>query len=92
MGKVRLSMHIVNYNFNYFQYLDDPLFYQAFVIFETKYWWWSIKKNNAGVTLQRSRELCYVRDMHRGGARHRIAASEKNFGTFKTLSRCVSKS
>lgn len=29
--------------------------YHAFVVFETEFWWWSIEKNDAGITLQRSK-------------------------------------
>ncbi len=35
---------MIVYNFNR---------YHAFVVFETEKWWWSIEKNDGGITLQR---------------------------------------
>lgn len=39
--------------------------HHAFIVFETNKWWWSIEKNDAGVTLQRSKDIEYVRDKYR---------------------------
>ena len=39
--------------------------HHAFVVFLTYKWWWSIEKNDAGVTVQRSKDIEYVRDMYR---------------------------
>ena len=41
------------------------LFYHAFVVFETRHWWWSIEKNSEGITIQRSKELEYVKAKYR---------------------------
>ena len=39
--------------------------YHAFVVFETEKWWWSIEKNDESVTIQRSKEIDFVRDKYR---------------------------
>ena len=38
--------------------------YHAYIVFKTKDWYWSIEKNNAGVTIQRSKEIEHVRDKY----------------------------
>jgi hypothetical protein len=40
-----------------------------FILFETDKWWWSIEKNDAGVTIQRSKHIEYVRDRYRRAKR-----------------------
>ncbi|XP_057377877.1 uncharacterized protein LOC130699681 [Daphnia carinata] len=42
--------------------LTDHLLHHAFIVFETNAWWWSIEKNDEGVTIQRSKDfdsVCY---------------------------------
>ena len=41
------------------------LFHHAFVVFETEEWWWSIEKNEEGITIQRAKQLTNVRDYYR---------------------------
>jgi hypothetical protein len=38
--------------------------HHAYIVFETKSWWWSIEKNDAGIIIQRSKQIEFVRDMH----------------------------
>jgi hypothetical protein len=41
------------------------LLHHAFVVFGTDQWWWSIEKNDNGITIQRSKDIEYVRDKYR---------------------------
>jgi hypothetical protein len=41
------------------------LLHHAFVVFGTDKWWWSIEKNDNGITIQRSKKIEYVRDKYR---------------------------
>jgi hypothetical protein len=41
------------------------LLHHAYIVFETDRWWWSIEKNELGVTIQRSKKLKFVRDKFR---------------------------
>ncbi|XP_046643391.1 uncharacterized protein LOC124328583 [Daphnia pulicaria] len=41
------------------------LLHHAYIVFETDQWWWSIEKNELGVTIQRSKNEAYVRDKFR---------------------------
>lgn len=45
--------------------LMKNLLHHAFIVFETDKWWWSIEKNELGVTIQRSKEIEFVRDKFR---------------------------
>jgi hypothetical protein len=45
------------------------VWHHAFVVFETDKWWWSIEKNDVGVTIQRSKKFEYVRDRYRRAKR-----------------------
>ena len=45
--------------------LMQNLLHHAFIVFETDQWWWSIEKNELGVTIQRSKDIKYVRDKFR---------------------------
>jgi hypothetical protein len=38
--------------------------HHAFIIFRTKSWWWSVEKNDAGVTIQRSKNIEHIRDKY----------------------------
>ena len=38
-------------------------FKHRFVIFETKKWWWSVEKNDEGITIQRSKNKDNVKSM-----------------------------
>eukprot|EP00117_Sycon_ciliatum_P024493 scpid92017/ scgid20545/ len=49
--------------------MTDALLYHAFVIFQTQGWWWSIEKNDQGVTLQRSETKTFVLDRYRRSPR-----------------------
>ena len=44
---------------------NQLIFHHQFVVLETSDWWWSIEKNGEGITIQRSRELSYVKDYYR---------------------------
>lgn len=37
--------------------LMDNVLHHAFIVFETNAWWWSIEKNDEGVTIQRSKDF-----------------------------------
>jgi hypothetical protein len=39
-------------------------FSHSFIVFKTDQWWWSIEKNDAGVTVQRSANIESVRDKY----------------------------
>ena len=41
------------------------LLYHMFIVFETVNWWWSIEKNDQGITIQRSKFLFHVRERYR---------------------------
>ena len=41
------------------------LVFHAFIVLETNDWWWSIEKNEEGITIQRSKKIEYVRDKYR---------------------------
>jgi hypothetical protein len=45
--------------------LTQKLLHHAFIVFETDQWWWSIEKNELGVTIQRSKKIEFVRDKFR---------------------------
>ena len=50
--------------------LTQLLLFHMVIIFETEDWWWSIEKNDEGITIQRSKTLTYVKDNYRRGARN----------------------
>jgi len=56
--KVIIWRHPLEYGLNAYTY-------HAYVIIETKNWWWSIEKNSEGVTLQRSKHCTKVGDEYR---------------------------
>nr|CAH0113074.1 unnamed protein product [Daphnia galeata] len=65
-----------------------------FILFETDKWWWSIEKNDAGVTIQRSKHIEYVRDRYRRAKRttglfgmHGIKLEKKYKGKHRAFSR-----
>jgi hypothetical protein len=39
--------------------------HHAYIVFKTQSWWWSIEKNEAGITIQRSKQIEFVRDKYR---------------------------
>ena len=41
------------------------LMHHAFVVFETDHWWWSIEKNDEGISIQRAKKKTNVRDKYR---------------------------
>jgi len=45
--------------------LSQELVNHQFIVFRTKAWWWSIEKDSQGITIQRSKEIKYVRDRYR---------------------------
>ena len=49
--------------------LTAILMYHAFVVLETDKWWWSIEKNDEGITIQRSKYLEFVKERYRRGKR-----------------------
>jgi hypothetical protein len=38
--------------------------HHAYIVFKTQSWWWSIEKNDAGITIQRSKKNEFVRDKY----------------------------
>ena len=44
--------------------IGKGVMYHAFIVLKTKDWYWSIEKNDAGVTIQRSKEIEHVRDKY----------------------------
>jgi hypothetical protein len=38
--------------------------HHAYIVFKTQSWWWSIEKNDAGITIQRSKKIEFVTDMY----------------------------
>jgi len=44
-------------------------FKHTYMVLETDQWWWSLEKNNEGLTLQRSKKLEAVRDRYRQAER-----------------------
>ena len=49
--------------------VTKDIWHHAFIVFETDKWWWSIEKNDVGVTIQRSKYIEYVRDRYRRNKR-----------------------
>ena len=53
-----------------------------FVIFETTKWWWSVEKNDEGITIQRSKNKDHVKNMfelkHRPASIKQIREGDKN--------------
>ncbi|XP_057373235.1 uncharacterized protein LOC130694083 [Daphnia carinata] len=45
--------------------LTDGILHHAFIVFETNAWWWSIEKNDEGVTMQRSTDFDSVCEKYR---------------------------
>ena len=50
--------------------LTQFLLYHMFIIFETEDWWWSIEKNDEGITIQRSKSIKAVKERYRQRARN----------------------
>ena len=50
--------------------LTKLLLYHMIIVFETEEWWWSIEKNDEGITIQRSKSRTAVRDRYRQGKRN----------------------
>ena len=44
--------------------ISQNVMHHAYIVLKTKDWWWSIEKNDAGVTIQRSKEIEHVRDKY----------------------------
>lgn len=53
--------------------VTSSMLYHAFVVLETEQWWWSVEKNGEGVTIQRSKDLRYVKDHYRRGRRNEVS-------------------
>ena len=61
--------------------LTKFLLYHMFIVFGTEDWWWSIEKNDEGITIQRSKSLTAVRDKYRQAMRKSGKSSmEKDAG------------
>ena len=43
----------------------EGLMYHAFIVLETDQWWWSIEKNDEGITIQHSKYLEFVKERYR---------------------------
>lgn len=56
------------------------LFFHAFIVIESKKWYWSIEKNAQGITIQRSRYLRFVRDKYRRENRIDVNRSSTHSG------------
>ena len=50
--------------------LTKLFLYHMIIVFETEEWWWSIEKNDEGITIQRSKWREAVRDRYRQGERN----------------------
>ena len=61
--------------------LTKLLLYHMIIVFKTEDWWWSIEKNDEGITIQRSKEATAVRDKYR--KRDRISGLS-DISTMKT--------
>lgn len=64
--------------------------HHAYIVFQTKYWWWSIEKNEECVTLQRSIKIEFVRDKYRKVRRQEsfttgIGCEKKKMARSKTI-------
>lgn len=51
------------------QLYQGMMMYHAFVVLETNEWYWSIEKNNEGITIQRSKNWSYVKGKYRRKSR-----------------------
>lgn len=51
------------------QLYEGIFLYHAFVILKTNKWYWSVEKNTAGITIQRSKELSFVKYKYRRSSR-----------------------
>ena len=66
----RVGKNEVIYGIKYFKHplsasqVRAALLHHAFVVFETEAWWWSIEKNEEGITIQRAKQLKNVRDKY----------------------------
>ena len=70
--------------------LTDYFFHHAFVVFKTAKHWWSIEKNDKGVTLQRSTEKNDVRDVYGREKRNgiiKLGNCTREIGNIKGINR-----
>ena len=61
------------------------LLYHMFIVFETEDWWWSIEKNDEGITIQRSKSVRAVRDKYRQTMRNSGISSIEQDGGRKSV-------
>jgi hypothetical protein len=60
-----LEVRYYTHPFYGWEIMQQLLLHHAFIVFETDKWWWSIERNELGVTIQRSKKIEYVRDKYR---------------------------
>jgi hypothetical protein len=49
----------------YWWQMSKIFLHHAYIVFKTDQWWWSIEKNVTGITIQRSKQIEFVRDKYR---------------------------
>ena len=59
--------------------------YHTFVLLETDSWWWSIEKNDEGITIQRSKKWEYVAKQYRRKERRNSDLMEQDTGRYKMM-------
>ena len=66
--------------------LSKYFIHHAFIVFKTENWWWSIERNEDGVTIQRSQHLENVRDRYQftHNAHNRIVNERTGIELMKT--------
>jgi hypothetical protein len=88
----------VSENIDEVRYYSNPIYpwqvsnnhlHHAFIVFQTKKWWWSIEKNNEGVTIQRSKNQESVCDMYRRVNRTTGITSSTNITLVNKSSGCT---
>ena len=62
----------------------------VFMVLDTDKWWWSIEKNDEGVTIQRSKYIEYVRDKYRRKSRPEPITKVKSDTGRRTMKHLIS--
>lgn len=60
---------IFSHRLSNWQLYQGVFMYHAFVVLRTNDWYWSIEKNNEGITVQRSKHLTFVKCKYRRNSR-----------------------
>ena len=61
------------------------MFFHMFVLLQTNSWWWSIEKNDEGITIQRSKNIDYVAMHYRRQKRKDPVVIEEDTGCYKMM-------